>query len=80
MGRVTLAMRCAVVVYSYVNYPDPQMELAILNARHPDLNAHLASQIIGFVQKLREENWKRSPALQKCWILPRPCRGWALRI
>lgn len=55
-----LRRRC---LYSYVNYPDPQMELAILNARHPDLNAHLAKQIIGFVQNLREEELEKVPGI-----------------
>ena len=55
-----LRRRC---LYSYVNYPTPQMELAILNARYPDLNAHLSKQIIGFVQKLREEELEKVPGI-----------------
>ena len=55
-----LRRRC---LYTYVNYPDPQMELAILNARHADLNEHLAKQIIGFVQKLREEELEKVPGI-----------------
>jgi hypothetical protein len=37
--------------------------LAILNARYPELNAHLARQIIGFVQKLREEELEKVPGI-----------------
>ncbi len=55
-----LRRRC---LYSFVNYPDPQTELAILNARYPDLNAQLAKQVIGFVQKLREEDLEKIPGI-----------------
>ena len=55
-----LRRRC---LYTYVNYPNPQMEMAILNARYPDLNAHLSKQIIGFVQKLRVEELEKSPGI-----------------
>ena len=55
-----LRRRC---LYTYVNYPDPQMEMAILNARYPDLNAHLSKQIIGFVQKLRVEELEKIPGI-----------------
>ena len=55
-----LRRRC---LYSYVNYPDPQTELAILDARYPGLNAQLAKQIIGFVQKLREEELEKIPGI-----------------
>ena len=55
-----LRRRC---LYTYVNYPNPQMEMAILNARYPDLNAHLSKQIIGFVQKLRVEELEKIPGI-----------------
>jgi len=55
-----LRRRC---LYSYVNYPDAATELAILNARRPGLNQRLASQIIGFVQKLREEELEKTPGI-----------------
>ncbi len=55
-----LRRRC---LYAYVDYPDRETELAILNARLPGLNATLAQQIIGFVQKLREEELEKVPGI-----------------
>ncbi|WP_341367872.1 MoxR family ATPase [Yoonia sp. BS5-3] len=55
-----LRRRC---LYTYVPYPDRATELAILNARCPDIEAQLAAQIIGFVQKLREEELEKTPGI-----------------
>ena len=55
-----LRRRC---LYTYVEYPDRTTELAILNARCPDIEARLAAQIIGFVQKLREEDLEKTPGV-----------------
>ena len=55
-----LRRRC---LYTYVDYPDHNTELAILQARNPDVEAHLARQIIGFVQKLREEELEKTPGI-----------------
>lgn len=55
-----LRRRC---IYSFVEYPDKASELAILNKHCPDLNGHLASQIIGFVQALREEELEKIPGV-----------------
>jgi len=55
-----LRRRC---LYTYVEYPDAATELAILNARRPGLNQRLAQQIIGFVQKLREEELEKTPGI-----------------
>ena len=55
-----LRRRC---LYTYVGYPDRATELAILNARHPGLNERLAEQIVGFVQKLREEELEKVPGI-----------------
>ena len=45
-----LRRRCA---YLYIEYPDPEKELAILRARLPDVDEHLAVQVVSAVQKLR---------------------------
>ena len=45
-----LRRRCA---YLYIEYPDPEKELAILRARLPEVDAHLAAQVVDAVQKLR---------------------------
>jgi len=55
-----LRRRC---LYAYVDYPDRETELAILNARQPGLNPHLARQIISFVQTLREEELEKVPGI-----------------
>ena len=55
-----LRRRC---IYSFVEYPDRTTELAILAKRQPDLNAHLAEQIVGFVQALRKEELEKKPGV-----------------
>ncbi len=55
-----LRRRC---LYTYVPYPDRATELAILKARCPRVEAHLANQVIGFVQKLREEELEKAPGI-----------------
>mgnify|MGYP003949219435 CR=1 FL=1 len=55
-----LRRRC---IYSYVEYPDRHTELSILNKRQPNLNAHLADQIVGFVQALRKEELEKKPGI-----------------
>jgi MoxR-like ATPase len=55
-----LRRRC---LYTYVSYPDRQTELAILKARCPQIEARLGEQIIGFVQKLREEELEKVPGV-----------------
>lgn len=55
-----LRRRC---IYAHVDYPDRATELAILNARCPDIEAHLGAQIVGFVQKLRAEELEKVPGI-----------------
>ncbi len=55
-----LRRRC---LYAHVGYPDRQTELSILKARCPDVEAQLASQIIGFVQSLRKEQLEKTPGI-----------------
>lgn len=55
-----LRRRC---LYTYVDYPDRQTELAILKARCPNVDARLGDQIVGFVQKLREEELEKTPGV-----------------
>ncbi|MBY4891844.1 MoxR family ATPase [Rhodobacteraceae bacterium N5(2021)] len=55
-----LRRRC---LYTYVEYPDRATELAILRARCPEVEARLADQIVGFVQKLREEELEKTPGV-----------------
>ena len=55
-----LRRRC---LYTYLDYPDRQTELAILKARCPKVEARLGQQIIGFVQKLRAEELEKTPGI-----------------
>lgn len=55
-----LRRRC---LYSYVDYPDRTTELRILTARCPEIEARLGAQIVGFVQKLREEDLEKVPGI-----------------
>ncbi len=55
-----LRRRC---LYSYVDYPDPAKELAIVRAHMPDIDSALARQIVGFVQSLRRETLEKTPGI-----------------
>ena len=55
-----LRRRC---LYSYVAYPDRATELAILKSRCPEIEERLADQVIGFVQKLREDELEKTPGI-----------------
>lgn len=55
-----LRRRC---LYSYVDYPDRDIELAILKSRYPTLDARLGAQVVGFVQKLRQEDLEKTPGI-----------------
>ncbi|CUH83848.1 AAA family ATPase [Thalassovita mediterranea] len=55
-----LRRRC---LYSYVPFPDRNTELAILQSRCPTIDQELAQQVIGFVQKLREEELEKVPGI-----------------
>ena len=55
-----LRRRC---LYSYVDYPDRLTELTILNALCPGIEAQLGAQIVGFVQKLRQEDLEKVPGI-----------------
>jgi MoxR-like ATPase len=55
-----LRRRC---LYAYVDYPDRETELAILNKRAPGIEARLARQIVGVVQALRREDLEKTPGI-----------------
>ncbi len=55
-----LRRRC---FYTYVEYPDFQTELQILQARLPQIDSDLAQQIVGFVQALRKEDLEKKPGV-----------------
>ncbi|SDI01453.1 AAA family ATPase [Alloyangia pacifica] len=55
-----LRRRC---LYTYVDYPDRDTELAILARRGPQIEARLARQIVGVVQALRREELEKKPGI-----------------
>lgn len=55
-----LRRRC---LFAYVDYPDLETELAILNTRCHGIEARLAHQVIGFVQALRKEDLEKVPGI-----------------
>ena len=55
-----LRRRC---IYSFVDYPDRETELAILDKRFPGLDTKIANQIVGFVQALRKEDLQKKPGV-----------------
>lgn len=55
-----LRRRC---LYTYVEYPDAATELAILKSRCTEIEDRLGTQVIGFVQKLREEDLEKTPGV-----------------
>ncbi len=57
-----LKRRC---LHLYIDYPDFQRELAILNLKIPDLSASLARQLTHFVQNLRSLPLKKAPGISE---------------
>ena len=55
-----LKRRC---FYHWVDYPDFQQELDILNRKAPDAGADLKAQLVSFVQKLRQQNLFKAPGV-----------------
>ena len=55
-----LKRRC---FYHWVDYPNADRELEILRVKAPDTRHQLARQIVGFVQKLRDEDLYKAPGV-----------------
>ncbi len=55
-----LRRRC---LYSFLDYPSGETELAILRARRPGIESLLARQIVGVVQALRKEELEKIPGI-----------------
>ncbi len=55
-----LRRRC---LYSFLDYPSKETEMAILRARMPEVETLLARQIIGVVQALRKEDLEKVPGI-----------------
>ena len=55
-----LKRRC---LYHWVDYPDFNRELEILNARAPDASEQLSREVVAFVQRLRTEDLFKKPGV-----------------
>jgi len=55
-----LKRRC---LYHWVDYPDAERELAILEARAPEVSAKLSKEVVAFVQRLRTEDLFKRPGV-----------------
>ena len=55
-----LKRRC---LYHWIDYPDPERELAILRVRLPGVPEALAREIVAFVQRLRSADLTKSPGI-----------------
>lgn len=55
-----LRRRC---LYHHVDFPEPEKELRILQARLPGIEAGLARQVVQFVQALRKEDLQKVPGV-----------------
>lgn len=55
-----LRRRC---LYSHVDFPGIEKELAIVKARLPDIDESIAQQVVGFIQGLRKEDLEKTPGI-----------------
>jgi MoxR-like ATPase len=55
-----LKRRC---LYHWVDYPDFDREMAILQARAPQASAALSAEVVAFVQRLRDEDLYKKPGV-----------------
>jgi MoxR-like ATPase len=55
-----LKRRC---LYHWVDYPDAERELAILEARAPEVSRALSEEVVAFVQRLRGEDLFKRPGV-----------------
>ncbi len=55
-----LRRRC---LYTYLDFPEPERELAIVRARLPHIEAALAAQVARFVRELRKEHLEKVPGI-----------------
>ena len=55
-----LRRRC---LYHYVEYPDFDKELKIVNTQLPDVSMQLSRQVVAFVQNLRKSDLRKKPGI-----------------
>jgi MoxR-like ATPase len=57
-----LKRRC---LYLFIDYPTLEAELAVVRLKVPDLNPKLARQAVEFVQRLRNNEMRKSPSISE---------------
>ena len=57
-----LKRRC---LYHWVDYPDAERELAILEVRAPEVGRRLSEEVVAFVQRLRSEDLFKRPGVSE---------------
>ena len=62
-----LRRRC---LYYWMEYPDPEKELAVVKKHHPQVDVDLASQVVNFVHALRPMKLDKAPGLAETidWV------------
>ena len=55
-----LKRRC---LYHWVDYPNAERELQIVNAKLPGIDSNLSQQLVAFVQRLRDQDLFKSPGV-----------------
>lgn len=55
-----LKRRC---LYLHIDYPDEELERAVINLRVPGISERLTADIVGFVQQLRRLKLKKAPSI-----------------
>lgn len=50
-------------MHFYIDYPNYERELSIIEAKVPGIDKDLAQQIAAFVQKIRKEKLKKKPSI-----------------
>lgn len=57
-----LKRRC---LYHYIDYPDPEREMAIIKTKIPAINDYLAKKIAGIMTKLRNQEFYKRPGVSE---------------
>jgi len=50
-------------LYHWVDYPDAERELAIVNSKVPQASENLAKEVVAYVQKLRQQDLFKNPGV-----------------
>jgi MoxR-like ATPase len=57
-----LRRRC---LHVYLDYPSPAREVSIVALKVPDIEAALANELVGFVQRIRSMDLRKAPSISE---------------